>query len=136
MRRTVALARKLDVRICAHPAYPDLVGFGRRSMACSPAEVENMLLYQIGALDGICRAEGPQVRYVKPHGALYNDMTRQPDLLRAVMSALKAYSAHLPLLLMSTRDHSASQALAAEICITPRSDGLPDRAYEPAGLPG
>src|SRR3546814_3997831 len=67
MRRTVALARKRDVRIGAHPAYPDLVGFGRRSMACSPAEVENMLLYQIGALDGICRAEGTQVQIGRAH---------------------------------------------------------------------
>lgn len=97
MRRTVALATQHDVRIGAHPAYPDLVGFGRRSMACSPDEVENMLLYQIGALDGICRAEGTQVRYVKPHGALYNDMMRQPELLRAVMSAIAAYAPSLPL---------------------------------------
>lgn len=134
MRRTVALARKHDVRIGAHPAYPDLVGFGRRSMACSPAEVENMLLYQIGALDGICRAEGTQVRYVKPHGALYNDMMRQPDLLRAVMSAIKAYSANLPLMLMSTRDNSTSQALAEEMGITLWFEVFSDRAYDAAGM--
>jgi len=134
MRRTVALAREHDVRIGAHPAYPDLVGFGRRSMACSPAEVENMLLYQIGALDGICRAEGTQVRYVKPHGALYNDMMRQPDLLRAVMRAIKAYGANLPLMLMSIRDNSASQALAAEMGITLWFEVFADRAYDAAGM--
>ena len=134
MRRTVALARQHDVRIGAHPAYPDLVGFGRRSMACSPAEVENMLLYQIGALDGICRAEGTQVRYVKPHGALYNDMMRQPQLLRAVMTAVKAYSASLPLMLMSTRDNSESQAMAAEIGITLWFEVFADRAYDAAGM--
>jgi len=128
MRRTVALARQHDVRIGAHPAYPDLVGFGRRSMACSPAEVENMLLYQIGALDGICRAEGTQVRYVKPHGALYNDM------MRAVMTAVKAYSASLPLMLMSTRDNSESQAMAAEIGITLWFEVFADRAYDAAGM--
>lgn len=134
MRRTVALARQHDVRIGAHPAYTDLVGFGRRSMACSPAEVENMLLYQIGALDGICRAEGTQVRYVKPHGALYNDMMRQPQLLRAVMTAVKAYSASLPLMLMSTRDNSESQAMAAEIGITLWFEVFADRAYDAAGM--
>ena len=134
MRRTVALARQHDVRIGAHPAYPDLVGFGRRSMACSPAEVENMLLYQIGALDGICRAEGTQVRYVKSHGALYNDMMRQPQLLRAVMTAVKAYSASLPLMLMSTRDNSESQAMAAEIGITLWFEVFADRAYDAAGM--
>ncbi|EME00117.1 MULTISPECIES: 5-oxoprolinase subunit PxpA [Stutzerimonas stutzeri subgroup] len=134
MRRTVALAREHDVRIGAHPAYPDLVGFGRRSMACSPAEVENMFLYQIGALDGICRAEGTQVRYVKPHGALYNDMMRQPDLLRAVMRAIKAYGANLPLMLMSIRDNSASQALATEMGITLWFEVFADRAYDAAGM--
>ena len=79
--QAVALAQRHGVLIGAHPGYPDLVGFGRRSMACMPDEVENMLLYQVGALEGICRAEGTQVRYVKPHGALYNDMMREPELL-------------------------------------------------------
>jgi len=134
MRRTVALAKQHDVQIGAHPAYPDLVGFGRRSMACSPKEVENMLLYQIGALDGICRAEGTQVRYVKPHGALYNDMMRQPELLRAVMTAIVAYAPSLPLMLMSTRDNSASQAMADEFGVTLWFEVFADRAYDAAGM--
>lgn len=134
MRRTVALATQHDVRIGAHPAYPDLVGFGRRSMACSPQEVENMLLYQIGALDGICRAEGTQVRYVKPHGALYNDMMRQPELLRAVMTAVVGYAPSLPLMLMSTRDNSASQAMADELGVTLWFEVFADRAYDASGM--
>lgn len=134
MRRTVALATLHDVKIGAHPAYPDLVGFGRRSMACSPKEVENMLLYQIGALEGICRAEGTQVRYVKPHGALYNDMMRQPELLRAVMTAITAYDSSLPLMLMSTRDNSASQTLADELGVTLWFEVFADRAYDAAGM--
>ena len=134
MRRTVALATQHDVQIGAHPAYPDLVGFGRRSMACTPDEVENMLLYQIGALDGICRAEGNQVRYVKPHGALYNDMMRKPELLRAVMRAVYAYSPSLPLMLMSTRNTSASQALADELGVTLWFEVFADRAYDAAGM--
>jgi len=134
MRRTVALATQHDVKIGAHPAYPDLVGFGRRSMACTPDEVENMLLYQIGALDGICRAEGTQVRYVKPHGALYNDMMRKPELLRAVMSAVTAYSPSLPLMLMSTRDNNAAQALADELGVMLWFEVFADRAYDAAGM--
>ncbi len=73
------------------PGYPDLVGFGRRSLACSAQEVEDLLLYQIGALDGLCRAQGTRVRYVKPHGALYQDMMRDPAILAAVLRALAAY---------------------------------------------
>jgi UPF0271 protein len=134
MRRTVALAKQHDVKIGAHPAYPDLAGFGRRSMACSPDEVENMLLYQIGALDGICRAEGTQVRYVKPHGALYNDMMRKPELLRAVMKAVIAYAPSLPLMLMSTRDNSEVQALADEMGVTLWFEVFADRAYDAAGM--
>ena len=134
MRRTVALAVQHRVMIGAHPAYPDLVGFGRRSMACSPEEVENMLLYQIGALDGICRAEGTQVCYIKPHGALYNDMMRKPELLRAVMGAVTGYDRSLPLMLMSKRDNSAAQALADELGITLWFEVFADRSYDPAGM--
>ena len=133
MRRTVALATRHGVQIGAHPAYPDLAGFGRRSLACSPQEVEDMLLYQIGALDGICRAEGSRVRHVKPHGALYNDMMRQPPLLRAVMNAIKLYDPSLPLMLMASRDNSASRALAAELGVTLCFEVFADRAYDAAG---
>lgn len=134
MRRTVALACRHGVQIGAHPAYPDLAGFGRRSMACSPQEVEDMLLYQIGALDGICRAEGSRVQHVKPHGALYNDMMRQPSLLRAVMNAIKLYDPSLPLVLMASRDNSKSEALAAELGVTLCFEVFADRAYDDGGM--
>ena len=133
MRRTVSLAVSHDVRIGAHPAYPDLQGFGRRSMACSPAEVEAMLLYQVGALDGICRAEGGRVAYVKPHGALYNDMTRDFDLLRGVMRAVHAYDPQLPLLVMATADPEPMKTLAAEMGITLWFESFADRAYDARG---
>lgn len=134
MRRTVALAVQHEVRIGAHPAYPDLVGFGRRSMACSAQEVEDMLLYQIGALDGICRAEGTRVSYVKPHGALYNDMMRKPELLRAVMRAVRLYDPGLPLMLMSVRDNGAAEALAREEGIALWFETFADRAYDGDGF--
>lgn len=134
MRRTVALAVGHGVRIGAHPAYPDLAGFGRRSMACSAQEVEDMLLYQIGALDGICRAEGSRVSYVKPHGALYNDMMRKPELLRAVMRAVRLYDPGLPLMLMSVRDNGAAEALAREEGIALWFETFADRAYDGDGF--
>ena len=133
MRRTVALAQRHGVLIGAHPGYPDLVGFGRRSMACTPAEVENMLLYQVGALEGICRAEGTQVRYVKPHGALYNDMMRDARQLRAVFKAVSAYEGELRLMLMSQRDNSTALALSAEFGVPVWFEAFADRAYDPAG---
>lgn len=133
MRRTVALALRHDVQIGAHPGYPDLLGFGRRSLQCSAEEIEDMLHYQIGALDGICRAQGTRVRYVKPHGALYNDMMRQPQQLRAVMRAVASYDAQLPLMLLSTRDNSASEAMAAEFGLPLWFETFADRAYTAEG---
>jgi len=134
MRKTVALAVAQDVRIGAHTAYQDLVGFGRRSMACSPDEIEAMLLYQIGALDGICRANGTRVSYVKPHGALYNDMMREPAKLRAVMRAVAAYDRGLPLMLMATRDDRAPQAMADELGLQLWFEVFADRAYDANGM--
>lgn len=134
MRRTVQLAQLHKVKIGAHPAYPDLVGFGRRSLACSPAEIENMVLYQLGALDGLCRAEGTQVRYVKPHGALYNDMMREPEKLAAVMQAVARYDASLPLMLMAKADNQAALDLAQAFGLQLWFEAFADRAYDNAGF--
>lgn len=133
MRKTVTLALAHDVCIGAHPAYPDLVGFGRRSMSCSPQEVEDLMLYQIGALEGICRALGGRVQYVKPHGALYNDMMREARQLRAVFKAVSAYEGELRLMLMSQRDNSTALALSAEFGVPVWFEAFADRAYDPAG---
>lgn len=131
MRRTVALAARHGVRIGAHPAYPDLVGFGRRSMACSAEEVESLLHYQIGALQAFCALEGTQVEYVKPHGALYNDMMTQPALLASVLRAVAAHK--VPLVLLAMRDNSAQRALASEFGVSLWFESFADRAYEADG---
>lgn len=132
MRKTVSLALKHGVQVGAHPAYQDLQGFGRRSMAYSPQEIQDLLLYQIGALDGICRAQGTRVSYVKPHGAMYNDMMVNPAQLRAVIQAVAAYG-DLPLMLLATRDNSAAQALGDEYGVTLWFEAFADRAYDNKG---
>lgn len=129
MRRTVALAVEHGVRIGAHPAYPDLAGFGRRSMACSPDEIEAMLLYQIGALDGICRAHGTRVSYVKPHGALYNDLVRDDALLMAVLDACHCYRKGLPLMVLALADNDRELRLADEADVPLMFEAFADRAY-------
>ncbi|GEK46061.1 5-oxoprolinase subunit PxpA [Bisbaumannia pacifica] len=133
IRATVRLAVAHGVTVGAHPAYPDLVGFGRRSLACSPEEVENLLLYQLGALAGICRAEGAPLGYVKPHGALYNDMMRDPEMLAAVMRAVAAYDPKLPLMVMATRDNAPAQRLAEHHGLTLWFEAFADRAYDGQG---
>ena len=89
MRKTVRLCAKAGVAVGAHVSYPDLMGFGRRSMACAPDEVYCYCLYQIGALAAFCRAEGVALRHVKPHGALYNQAARDERLADAIAAAVR-----------------------------------------------
>lgn len=134
MQRTVRLALMHDVTLGAHPAYPDLVGFGRRSMSCSPDEVTAMVRYQIGALMSIAAAEGGQIRYVKPHGALYNDMMRKPVILEAVFKALADLPQPLALMAMSTANNQPLRDMAASFFVPLWLETFADRAYDDAGF--
>ena len=98
IRRACAGAIARGVSIGAQVSYRDLAGFGRREMVVPPEELTAEVLYQIAALDGIARAEGGRVGYVKPHGALYNRCVRDPVQAAAVAEAVKAYDPGLPLL--------------------------------------
>ncbi len=98
MRRTVRQALDSGVSLGAHPSFPDLQGFGRRAMQVPAAELEAMLLYQIGALAGIARAEGGKLTHVKPHGALNNMACEDAALAATVARAVKAFDATLILL--------------------------------------
>lgn len=130
MRRAAALARRNNVTAGAHPGYPDRMGFGRRFLAMMPQEVTGALLYQIGALAGICRAEGVSLAYVKPHGALYNAAAKDPVLAEAVAEAVRAFSAGLFLLCPS----GSAMAEAAEAAGVPVArEFFADRAYRPDG---
>ncbi|MBH9399106.1 5-oxoprolinase subunit PxpA [Pseudomonas aeruginosa] len=133
MQRSVALAVRHGVSIGAHPAYPDLSGFGRRSLACSAEEVHAMVLYQIGALDAFCRSLGTQVAYVKPHGALYNDLVADDELLRAVLDACAAYRKGLPLMVLALADNARELQLADEADVPLLFEAFADRAYLPDG---
>src|SRR5215212_2738342 len=90
MRETVRLAASHGVAVGAHPSFLDRDGFGRREMAVSPPEVEDLVLYQIGALAAIAAAEGARLRHVKPHGALYNMAVRDRGLAEAIVRAVRA----------------------------------------------
>lgn len=133
MQKTVALAAKHNVQIGAHPAYHDIPGFGRRSISHSPDEIHALMLYQLGALDGICRAEGQTLAYVKPHGALNNDMMRDMSTLEAVMAAIRQFDPNLPLMLPVTVHHERHQKLAAYIGIPVLLEAFADRAYDDEG---
>src|SRR5690554_1095561 len=134
MQKTLRLALAQGVSLGAHPAYPDLQGFGRRSMACTPEEITALVLYQIGALQNIAASEGGKLSYVKPHGALYNDMMRDSKVLKAVMLAVKKSPLPLALMAMFTADNSVLKQLCAEYQVPLLLEAFADRAYDKQGF--
>ena len=102
MRKTLALAAQHGVTIGAHPAYPDIVGFGRRSMTLSRDEIIACLHYQMAALEGMAQSQGLALSYVKPHGALYHDMMGQDGVRAAILHAIASYHHPLTLMMQST----------------------------------
>ena len=128
--RTVRVAVEHGVAVGAQVSYPDLVGFGRRELEVAPADLTADVLYQLGALEAFARAAGSRVRYVKPHGALYNRIARDPVQAAAVVEAVRRYDPALPLL---TLPGSAAMAAAADAGVTAVAEGFADRAYTPEG---
>lgn len=133
MRHTLALAKQYQVAIGAHPAYPDLQGFGRRSMQCTGQEIINLIHYQVAALDGMAQCQGLTLSYIKPHGALYNDMMSQPAVWQAVLHAVASYHKPLKLMILATREaaHYKQQATAAGVTLL--LEAFADRRYTDAG---
>jgi 5-oxoprolinase (ATP-hydrolysing) subunit A len=130
MRRTVRLARAAAVGVGAHPGFADLQGFGRREMTMDPAELEDSLIAQIGALAAIAQAEGVPLQHVKAHGALYNMAARDVVLAGAIARATAACGRSLvmfglPNSPMIEEGRASGLRVAAE--------GFADRSYEADG---
>ena len=106
MRRTVAAAVEHGLQIGAHPALPDLLGFGRRPMTISPADLTDYCTYQVGALAAFVAAEGGRLAHVKPHGALYAMCARDGELAEAVARSIAEIDSELVLLALRG-DHAA-----------------------------
>ncbi len=114
MDRSIKLAEENDLYIGAHPSYPDLMGFGRRSMKCSYEEIENIVLYQLGALDAFCKKHNSRFVYVKPHGALYNDMMNDTGILEAMLRAINAFDKSLMLMVLSSERNDELKKVASK----------------------
>ena len=130
LRRCCAGAVAHGVAIGAQVSYRDLAGFGRREMDVPPDELTAEVLYQIAALDGVARAEGGRVRYVKPHGALYNRAARDPEQATAVALAVSSFDAGLPVL---TLPGSALETAAADLRLPVVTEAFADRGYRDDG---
>jgi UPF0271 protein len=130
MRRTVHLAAKAGVAIGAHPGFPDLVGFGRREIGATPTEIADFVLYQVGALGAVAKAEGVRLQHVKPHGALYTMSVRRRDIAEAVAQAVASFDPSLVLVgLPGSELLSAGKRVGLRIA----AEAFADRSYEPDG---
>ncbi|MEV6305782.1 5-oxoprolinase subunit PxpA [Actinoplanes sp. NPDC051861] len=130
MHRVCRTAAEKGVAVGAQVGYRDLAGFGRRRIDYVRDELRDDILYQIGALEAFCRAAGDRVRYVKPHGALYNTAAVDEGQAAAVVDAVLAYDASLPVL---CQPGSVLARRAAEAGLTAVGEGFADRGYQPDG---
>ena len=130
MLRVATLAAERGVSIGAHVGYRDLAGFGRRAMAVPPEELAADVLYQLGALEACCRASGTRVRYVKPHGALYNTAARDEATAAAIVDGVRSFSTPLPILSLPG---SALERATTAAGLPAVAEGFADRAYRPDG---
>jgi UPF0271 protein len=130
MRRVCAKAVESGVAIGAQVGYRDLPGFGRRFIDMEPEALTADVVYQVGALQAFARIAGDRVRYVKPHGALYNAIVHHEEQAAAVVAAVVALDPTLPVLGLPG---SAWLRLAAEAGLTVVHEAFADRAYTPEG---
>jgi UPF0271 protein len=139
IRETIARAVAKRVVIGAHPSYPDLQGFGRRELTLSAEEIEAIVVYQIGALAAFCSAAGARLRYVKPHGALYNRAAKDGEIAKAIARAIRSVD---PSLLFLGLDGTVMLTAAQEAGLEVVREAFVDRAYQsdgqlvPRGQPG
>ena len=137
MKKTLLSAKQHNVAVGAHPSYPDTVGFGRRSMNLPPAEIIKLVQYQILALCEIAEALDIPVSYVKPHGALYNDMMTKGHLRSAIMQAIaesqEQYNRPLAFMLQATAEAETHRQEAQMFGIEVIFEAFADRCYNDDG---
>ena len=130
MDKTVKLAQTYEVNVGAHPGYPDLQGFGRRNMDLGPEEIEQYILYQLGALAAFAKAHHVEMVHVKPHGALYNQAAANHSIASAIAKAVAWFSSQLILVGLAG---SLLIEAGIEAGLRTGNEAFPDRAYNPDG---
>lgn len=128
--QTLRAAAERGVAVGAHVAYPDLAGFGRRNMDVASSDLQADVVYQIGALQGLAKVAGTRVRYVKPHGALYNTIAHDRRQAGDVIAAVRAID---PTLVLVALAGAPLVDWAREAGLTVVAEAFADRAYTPEG---
>lgn len=130
MEKTIALAKAKNTAVGAHPGFPDLMGFGRRNMAVTPAEAKAYVKYQLGALSAFTKSQGIAIQHVKPHGALYNMAAVDEKLARAMCEAV--YEVDPEIIFMGLAGSKMIEAAEA-VGLKAASEVFADRAYNDDG---
>ncbi|MGJ5650595.1 5-oxoprolinase subunit PxpA [Staphylococcus warneri] len=130
MNETIQLAKRHNIGIGAHPGLPDLQGFGRRKLDMSPEEVYNIVVYQLGALNGFCQIHDVKMNHVKPHGALYQMGAKDKSIASAIAQAVYDFDKTLVFVgLANTLLISEAKKLGLKTA----SEVFADRRYEDDG---
>lgn len=133
MDSSVILAKNNNVEIGAHPGYQDLVGFGRRSIPTTFGEIRAIVLYQLGALNAFCKACDTKVSYIKPHGALYNDMMKDENIYNAILNAISSFNDNISLMILSNSKNDEYETIAKKYNIELIYEVFADRNYNDDG---
>lgn len=133
MDKTVGLALDNGVAIGAHPGFPDLLGFGRRDLACNEEEIRAYLVYQIGALSAFCKTRGARLSHVKPHGALYLKAVEDEATARGVARAILDLDPDLIFVALAGKKGKTMRRVGEQMGLKVAFEAFPDRAYTPGG---
>lgn len=131
---TIKLAIKHKVTIGAHPSYPDKEHFGRKTMLLPHHSLEAVLHYQLAAFAQLCKINGVQLRYVKPHGALYNDMMKDLNIFTVICQVINAMFTQVSLMIQAIPKMDEFQQIAAQYNINLITEAFADRNYQDNGL--
>jgi UPF0271 protein len=131
MRRVVCMAKEVGADIGAHVSLPDLLGFGRRRIDVSPQELQDYVTYQIGALGAFARAADAELTHVKPHGILYGMAGQDPEIGRALLTAVRDYDPNLIVIVGGAE----TPRLARELGLRVLPEAYCDLDYHPNGYP-
>lgn len=133
IQKTLQWAIESNVSIGAHPSYPDRQGFGRRSMQIEATELTALIHYQVSALNGMAQIQGASVDYVKPHGALYNDMMVNPIIFETLVKAVSGFETNLPIVIQATPDWQKFASIADKYQVPVWYEAFADRSYRDDG---
>lgn len=130
---TIRLAKQNGVQIGAHPSYNDRENFGRLPVTLTPTQIKQLICYQLGALQSLAALQQAKVEYVKPHGALYNQMMVDEVIFSAIVEALSSFEQPLKLMILARPDLQQYQQIAEKHGVPLLLEAFADRAYDDAG---